>query len=316
MKKITFVILFISVLFLKAERSFSWDSTIAKYMPLQVGNVWVYNSYSFPYGGSYKFKWSITGTNIFNGHLYYNILSSSTGVTNVRFDSLTNSLKYYSSVSCPWLNHEKNMDSLSSRLNDSSIYNCDMIYKCNDTTAGTIFNLPVRKKSFYYTFFEGYDYRSYAQNFGLVHNYSAGHTQTTYINIQGCVLNGVVYGDTSMLTGINQISSEVPSDFELYQNYPNPFNPSTKIKFTIPANQTTHQVVSTRIVVYDALGREVQSLVNQELRPGTYEVEFPARTGGDGANLPSGVYYYKLDVRHAGFTTGSFEESKKMLLIK
>jgi photosystem II stability/assembly factor-like uncharacterized protein len=96
---------------------------------------------------------------------------------------------------------------------------------------------------------------------------------------------------------IKNISTEIPAAYSLSQNYPNPFNPTTKIKF---------DVVSTgevKIVVYDVMGREVQTLVNESLKPGTYELKF------DGSQLTSGVYFYKL-------ITDGFTETRKMLLIK
>lgn len=97
--------------------------------------------------------------------------------------------------------------------------------------------------------------------------------------------------------GIVPISHEIPDNYQLFQNYPNPFNPNTKIKFDI----TKHSNV--RILIYDLLGREVATLVNEKLNPGSYKVEW------DAANYPSGVYYYTL-------TTGDFRETKKMVLIK
>jgi photosystem II stability/assembly factor-like uncharacterized protein len=96
---------------------------------------------------------------------------------------------------------------------------------------------------------------------------------------------------------VSQISNSVPEKFELYQNYPNPFNPTTVISFQL---SVAGQVV---LKVYDALGREVATLVNETLQPGTYEATF------DGTSLNSGVYFYK-------FTTNSFSETKRMTLIK
>ncbi len=102
--------------------------------------------------------------------------------------------------------------------------------------------------------------------------------------------------------GIEPIGSEIPIKFELLQNYPNPFNPATKIIFQIPAfAETTRRVVSLKI--YDALGREVAVLVNEELKPGTYEIEWNAE------NLPSGVYFYSL-------ITNNFTQTRKLVLIK
>jgi hypothetical protein len=102
--------------------------------------------------------------------------------------------------------------------------------------------------------------------------------------------------------GIHQISAEIPKSFSLFQNYPNPFNPATKIKFSIPAPSLLESV-GVRLVIYDASGKELQTLVNQQLQPGTYETEW------DGTNYSSGVYYYKL-------IAGELAETKKMVLIK
>ena len=102
---------------------------------------------------------------------------------------------------------------------------------------------------------------------------------------------------------IRKITSEIPEQYKLSQNYPNPFNPSTRIKFSIVSSPHVLGGDLVQLKVYDAMGREVQTLVNESLKPGTYEVSF------DGSGLNSGVYFYKL-------TTGGFSESKKMLLIK
>jgi hypothetical protein len=101
----------------------------------------------------------------------------------------------------------------------------------------------------------------------------------------------------SEFIGINQISELVPAKYSLSQNYPNPFNPTTKIKFDVV------RLGDVKIVVYDVMGREVQSLVNESLQPGTYETSF------DGSTLNSGVYFYKL-------VADGFTETKRMLLIK
>jgi photosystem II stability/assembly factor-like uncharacterized protein len=107
-----------------------------------------------------------------------------------------------------------------------------------------------------------------------------------------------------IVTGIDFSDPNV-SDFRLEQNYPNPFNPSTKIVFTIPAVITsgTKQSQSVTIKVYDILGSEVATLVNEEKSAGTYEVDFNA-TG-----LTSGVYFYTLNA-------GDIVQTKKMILIR
>jgi hypothetical protein len=94
--------------------------------------------------------------------------------------------------------------------------------------------------------------------------------------------------------------------FELFQNYPNPFNPVTKIKFTIPPLPLSFgEGRGVRLLVYDILGREITTLVNEPFKPGTYSVTFNTQQ----YNLASGVYFYRL-------TTGSFASTKKMLLLR
>jgi hypothetical protein len=170
-------------------------------------------------------------------------------------------------------------------------------YKCDDTANFNIFNLNLKSRSFYWTnYFEGGDRHRLALGIGKVRidqygaQFQMGHT------LKGCLINGVLYGDTS-LVGINQISSEIPGKFSLSQNYPNPFNPNTKIQFALPNS------AFVKVIVYDALGKEVETIVNEQLNAGTFEAEWNA------VNYPSGVYYYKL-------SAGDYSETKKMVLIR
>jgi hypothetical protein len=107
---------------------------------------------------------------------------------------------------------------------------------------------------------------------------------------------------------IDKNNTDSPSDFKLYQNYPNPFNPTTKIKYSIPSVQT-HSDASVQLKVYDILGREVATLVNEVQLAGNYEIEFNSTETNSHTTLPSGVYFYKLDA-------GSFHQIKKMILLK
>jgi len=94
----------------------------------------------------------------------------------------------------------------------------------------------------------------------------------------------------------------LPTEHKLIQNFPNPFNPSTKIEYTISSAEKLSQVY-VQLVVYDILGNEVATLVNENQKPGNYKVEFNA------SNLSSGVYLYSLK-------TGSFLETKRMILLR
>ena len=107
-------------------------------------------------------------------------------------------------------------------------------------------------------------------------------------------------------TGVINLN-KLPDGYELEQNYPNPFNPSTTISFSLPKE------CFVTLKVFDVLGREVATLVNENKRPGEYEVEFSAKggsaSGGNAAELSSGIYYYKL-------IAGNSSEVKKMILMK
>ncbi|MEO8231845.1 MAG: Ig-like domain-containing protein, partial [Ignavibacteriota bacterium] len=98
-------------------------------------------------------------------------------------------------------------------------------------------------------------------------------------------------------TDVEEVSGIIPTEFELEQNYPNPFNPSTQIKFSVP------QTSSVKIIVTDILGKEVATLVNDNLAAGNYSVNFNA------SSVSSGIYFYTL-------LTDNFKQSKKMVLIK
>ena len=101
----------------------------------------------------------------------------------------------------------------------------------------------------------------------------------------------------------------VPTEFALYQNYPNPFNPTTTIRYAIPLLRGDESLsasgggVSVTLKLYDLLGNEVKTLLNEEKSPGNYEIEINV------SELASGVYIYKMQ-------GGSFTESKKMILLR
>jgi len=102
---------------------------------------------------------------------------------------------------------------------------------------------------------------------------------------------------SEMLTGIKDMSEQNPATFTLEQNYPNPFNPNTLIKFRIPHS------TFVSLKVFDLLGREVATLLNEDKTPGSYEKAF------DGSGLTSGVYLYRLQ-------TGTLTQTKKLLMLR
>lgn len=103
-------------------------------------------------------------------------------------------------------------------------------------------------------------------------------------------------GDPSSVTSIENLSV-LPSEYKLYDNYPNPFNPSTNIKFDLA------EQAFTKLIIYDQLGREVETLISGELMPGTHEVRYEPK------GISSGAYFYTLQ-------TNRFSKTKKLLLTK
>jgi len=117
--------------------------------------------------------------------------------------------------------------------------------------------------------------------------------------LKGMLKDGVVYGDTT-LTDVTK-ENELPNEFSLSQNYPNPFNPSTKISWQAPVGSWQ------TLKVYDVLGNEVATLVDEYRNAGSYEIEFKSAVGS--LQLASGIYFYQL-------RAGEFVQTKKMILIK
>ena len=102
---------------------------------------------------------------------------------------------------------------------------------------------------------------------------------------------------SEMITSVERLSTDVPTHFSLDQNYPNPFNPSTTIKYQIPRSGLVN------LKVYDILGKEVSTFVNENKIRGLFEVNF------DASKLANGIYIYQLKIN-------DFVSSKKMLLLK
>lgn len=105
----------------------------------------------------------------------------------------------------------------------------------------------------------------------------------------------IAYGDSP--TEVREVLSTTPQQFRLEQNYPNPFNPTTEIRYQ------TSEVSHVTLKVFDLLGREIAMLVNGQMQPGSYSVEWNA------ANQPSGLYFYRL-------TAGTTTLARKALLIR
>jgi len=139
-------------------------------------------------------------------------------------------------------------------------------------------------KTYYFSNWEGTGSGSYT-----------GNNPVANITMNGFIFQKAIFDTIDV--GISNFNSQIPDKFSLYQNYPNPFNPVTNIKFDIAKS------TNTSIVIYDMLGKEISSLVNQVLAPGSYQYSFNA------ASFPSGIYYYRIK-------TNEFTDIRKMILLK
>ncbi len=98
-------------------------------------------------------------------------------------------------------------------------------------------------------------------------------------------------------TGIENVKNNMPATFELSQNYPNPFNPTTTIRFSLPISS------NVKIIIYNAVGQQVQTLINRFYSPGNYTIQW------DATNMASGIYFYRIEAKN-------FNMVKKMVLLK
>jgi photosystem II stability/assembly factor-like uncharacterized protein len=131
---------------------------------------------------------------------------------------------------------------------------------------------------------------------------------TTVNNVIRVMTHGNGAYETKLMSQLPTDTGTIPATvngFKLEQNYPNPFNPSTKINFTIP-NSTF-----VKLTVYDAIGNEVRTLVNENKPVGTYTVDF------DATGLTSGIYFYKLEAGDPSASSGQgFVDTRKMIFLK
>jgi hypothetical protein len=137
----------------------------------------------------------------------------------------------------------------------------------------------------------------YTIGYGKLSNLLTYFWRVCAINQYGTGNWSTIWSYSYLLTGITQNDKDIPKEYKLYNNYPNPFNPTTNVQFSIV---NVHYVT---LKVFDILGRNVATLVNEQLQPGTYEVTWNAQ------NYTSGVYFYRLQ-------SGDFTDTKRMLMIK
>jgi len=289
----------ILIFFLIGSISFSQSNEFLDFYPLSVGNQWtMLSQFDVPPYEEHYFV-SVEKDTLINDKIYFKIkteypFSNSKYYSFERIDTLTSRVirydKYYSI--------DYIIDSLEAEGEDfftaeryHSIYPFNNPTQCYWVKTDTVLNIQTVIKAF-----QGINNDWWppayilAKGFGLVEiQGTQWRTELVYAKI-----DGIEYG-----TPVGNIKEEssLPKEFVLTQNYPNPFNPTTIIKYDIPGFSFI------TLKVYDVLGKEIATLVNDEKPAGSYEVEFSA------IGLPSGIYFYKLQA-------GNFIETKKMVLMK
>ncbi|MFA5011668.1 MAG: T9SS type A sorting domain-containing protein [Ignavibacteria bacterium] len=270
------------------------------YFPMSVGNMYVYHTPSMypPYYDRQKF--TIVKDSVMNGKRFYYFSNPLPGMWNYgnwyRVDTQTGLLTGYAAgYTCNNLSNERRTDSLFSRKGDT-LWKCDGPFRsiCKDTANLSVFGYSSKQKTFSEDGLILIE-RTLSKYFGITSVYTweiSGFT--TYL--VGCRINGFTYGDT-LLTGVESVSTETPASYSLEQNYPNPFNSRTIVRFSLPAAS------NVSLKVYDVMGREVETLVNKRLQPGTYQADWNASA------YSSGIYFYKLSAEE-------FSETKRMILLK
>ena len=295
MRNNNFILIALVLIIIKSEINY------AQYMglsaPISPGNIWVSKQDS-------RFeKLVITDSLILIDSLVYNFITYSPprGISwgdgkpvrlkwnndiVVRLDST------YPEVHNEFIYYKKNCVIGDKWTQTNARFNTSQItYEVIDTFQTNIFDNFITVKAIYVTdgFLEDMEY--WSEKFGFL---QAGD----YYYLKGCIIDGILYGDTSTVTDVKDEEGGIAfQDYFLSQNYPNPFNPSTIINYNVKYSG----LVSLK--VYDILGSEVATLVNETKVAGNFAVEFNT------ANLPSGVYIYTLQVN-------GFSESRKMLLMK
>ena len=307
---------------IKIIKSLPIPEEVLKFYPLAVGNKWVFNHSTVTYDPYPNYFYQIDVKKVLgdtiapNGKHYYLVNDQTLSESSLleRVDSVDGKVYRYYEDSTLTENEYVAYDLLA-EVGDTLLsyrmgFNTVMFTTMYAEATFEKWGLTKPKKVF-----EEYTLHppifSITQDIGLDSIYSYFDFGETYITLKGCIIDGVIYGDTTTV-GVEDDQKPVLSNFRLEQNYPNPFNPSTKIKFTIPsviASGAKQSQLAT-LKVYDILGNEIATLINEELSPGEYEVTFDSHSGLSGIrDLPSGVYFYQLK-------SGSFVQTKKMVLLK
>jgi len=292
-----------------------------KWYPLSIGNKWAYEVYAGENGllefVGYSFDSVVGDTVLQNGFKYFKLsnkyLYHNPVTSYLRIDT-TEAIVYNFDVG---LETDFLYEDLNADLGDTVCYEnyigtfCKYVYQKIPLSK---WGLTSWRKDFEPFGTAMLCSRSLVKGIGLYETACGDFTNFSIeYKLAACIVDGVIYGDTSLVVSVEDEEKPIASTFKLEQNYPNPFNPSTVIGYQLPVSG------NVSLKVYDILGNEVATLVNEEKQPGTYEVEFNAVGTSRDLSLSSGIYFYQLLVsalQGKDGKAGSFIQTKKMIYLK
>ncbi len=286
------------------------SNQIANYYPLKSANKWVYDieEYNLTTGSHqfvkrqyvYKLKDTLLADNnlyskmAYDNNIQYERIDPATGIT----------IQYF--IDSLGAAQQKILDVLGAQYNKKYFigrFGIPDTFRCTAISPKTVLHVPnVTTKRMVNLA----DYRieySISNNFGIVaknyYDYENGIKRYYKALLTAAKIDNVNYGDSTLFVGIEKTETAInPDNFALSQNYPNPFNPNTTIEFNIPRQG------DVKLIVYDILGKEINTLINKNLDAGNYSVNFA------GTGLSSGIYFYTLKYN------GKQTITKKMALTK
>ncbi|MCK6601470.1 MAG: T9SS type A sorting domain-containing protein [Bacteroidetes bacterium] len=265
-------------------------------LPLKTGNLWVYKFYDRLSGdfGYWVFQVSDSILSV-NGKSYHQIVDPRYPEKKYHFLRKSEDGKYHHSFDGQKeeLYFDPGLNAGDTLIWEGESDRLDIVY---ETGYILVFDKPVKFYKIIYDVNSLISYTNlYCEKFGLL--FTSMSESTESLSLQGCVLDGVVYGDTTTTSvGVKEALTK-PESVWLGQNYPNPFNPETVVPVRVS------RAGWVKVAVFDVSGREIQVLKQGFWEPGEYRLPF------SGAGLPSGLYLIRLEA--AGQT-----QSRKMMLVR
>ena len=305
----------ITLFFFFSALSFAQTREELNYYPLHVGDEWqykiTYHSITYQENTFYMSKKVLADTTFLNGVKYFIVEQpkfvywkfSTPEIIYTRVDSSSGVIYERSSISSV----EVKVDSLFCNSGSLKVIGNREFYHVYSEEKNVLGEIRKTRRLTSPTVSQGLDVLIYyALNVGIFLegvSYNWVGSEGNGYTLVYAKINGKEYG-----TYVSVEDEEtIPSKFSLSQNYPNPFNPETTISYTIPSNVKS-ETAKVTLKVYDLLGREVATLVDEYQQAGNYNASFNVETL-HATSLPSGVYFYRLQ-------SGSYSETKKLILLR